>query len=79
MSWKPFGDDVEFREAHDALACSHEEPLHVPMKKMSSKPFGDDVEFGEAHDALACAHEEPLHVPMKKMMVHWSPCCMWIR
>ena len=27
MSWKPFGDDVEFGEAHDALACAHEEPL----------------------------------------------------
>ena len=25
MSWKPFGDDVEFGEAHDALACAHEE------------------------------------------------------
>ena len=49
MSWKPFGDDVEFGEAHDALACAHEEPLHVPMKKMFWKPFGDDVEFGEAH------------------------------
>ena len=27
MSRKPFGDDVEFGEAHDALACAHEEPL----------------------------------------------------
>ena len=26
-------------EAHNACACVHDEPLHVPMKKMSWKPF----------------------------------------
>ena len=48
LAWDDDGHDSHASRV-DALACVHEEPLHVPMKKMSWKPL---IEHGACDEVL---------------------------